>query len=92
MSELFPFELKTPEDIIRGIEQKILTRPQIIKAIEHYGNIRAREAREDFMKQIGFPLKQEIVESISRMNKMIDELFEKTILAVNELKKGESKK
>jgi hypothetical protein len=92
MSELFPVELKTPEDIIRGIEQKILTKPQIKKAIEHYGNIRAREAREEIIKQMGIPLKKEIEENLSKLNKMIDELFEKTIFAVSELKKGKSKK
>jgi len=87
MSELFPIELKTPEDIIRGIEQKILTRQQIKMAIERYGNRKALEAREEVIKQMGVPLKKEIEESLSRVNDMIDELFEKTIFAMNEVKK-----
>jgi len=91
-SELFKSELKTPQEILQAIEQKILSRPGIIKAIERYGDRRAMEAREEVIKQMGIPLKEEIDESLSRVSKMIDELFEKIILAMNDIKKGTSKK
>jgi len=91
-SELFKSELRSPQEILQAIEQKIMTRPEIIKAIERYGDRRAMEAREEVAKQLGVPLKQEIDESLSRVTKMIDELFEKTILAMNDIKKGTSKK
>ena len=91
-SELFKSELRTPQDILQAIEQKTITRPGIIKAIERYGDRRAREAREEVVKQMGIPLKQEIEENLSRVTKMIDELFERTIFAMNDIKKGTGKK
>jgi len=91
-SELFKSELRTPQDILQAIEQKTITRPGIIKAIERYGDRRAMEARGEAVKQMGIPLKQEIEENLSRVTKMIDELFERTIFAMNDIKKGTGKK
>jgi len=92
MSGLFPIELRTPEEIVQGIEQKMLARAEIKMAIEHYGDRRAMEAREEIIKQMGIPLKEEIEESLSRVSKMIDELFERTIFTASDTKKGKSRK
>ena len=83
-----PYEKVTPQKIIKAIEEG--TFPNVIEfMIKQYGDYRARVAVEEIREGLKISLDKEIEDTLDRLGKAIDELYEKTLEGIREAKNGE---
>jgi hypothetical protein len=84
---------KTPEDIFRLIDNQSVNRIEGISLIERYGWKKAKEAVEEFRKIAGIELGGDIEERFNHISGLINDLYENTVGALQEIRppqKGKS--
>jgi hypothetical protein len=77
-----PYEKITPKDIVKAMEDENIQSNVIEYMIRQYGDRRAREALEEIRKGLGISLDEEIENTLNRLTRAIDTLYEITIQGI----------
>jgi uncharacterized NAD-dependent epimerase/dehydratase family protein len=94
MNEL-PFEKnisRTPAEIFKTIDNQSVNKIIGESLIRQYGDHRVRETMADLQKKMGIELTEEVGQRINRIEKFIDDFYEKMIEICLPSKKRKGKK